>query len=377
MLIHTISAISEEAMGPSYSVVRLCEVLIKQGCDVTLTALDWSPMVSSPEFSKTFPLGYGPRRLGRAPAMKRWLESEVKTRRVSLLHNHGLWMMSNIYPGWVAERYRIPYVVSPRGTLSSWAMRNGSKIKQFFWPLVQKPALKTVVCWHATADSEYDDIRQLGFRQPVAIIPNGIDVPNLPPKQTSNKRTLLFLGRIHRKKGLDLLLSAWKIVENYFPEWQLVIAGPDNGGYLAQMQRLANKLNLKRVEFSGPLFGRAKWSAYRHADLFILSTYSENFGMTIAEALAAGTPVIVSKGAPWEELEIRGAGWWIEIGIDPLVVALQDALSQSPEKLRMMGERGVTWMRDEFSWHRIGQRMAQTYQWISEGGAVPPWVKCA
>jgi glycosyltransferase involved in cell wall biosynthesis len=373
-LIHTVPSVSEEATGPSYSVVRLCESLIAEGQDVTLAVLDWTPMTSPPQFMKAFPLGVGPRRLGRSPEMRRWLTEQARSRSVEIIHNNSLWMMTNVYPGVVARKYNVPLVISPRGTLSEWAMQHGSVVKRLFWPLVQKPALAATVCFHATAEPEYENIRRMGFRQPVAVIPNGIDIPPVASKQAGISRTLLFLGRVHPSKGLDMLLQAWQVVQDRFPDWRLVIAGPDNGGYLIKMQDLAAQLHLKRVDFVGVLKGRQKWEAYRAADLFVLPTYSENFGMTVAEALAAGVPAIVSKGAPWERLEGKKAGWWIDIGFDPLVTCLNHALGLAPDVLAEMGQRGHGWMEEEFSWERVGTLMSRTYEWILKGGERPEWV---
>ncbi|MEN8131642.1 MAG: glycosyltransferase, partial [Pseudomonadota bacterium] len=224
-VVHIVPAIAEEASGPSYSVVRLCESLIAQGHDVTLAVLDWSSLPAPPPFLETFPLGMGPRRLGRSPGMARWLAKQATTRSINLIHNHSLWMMPNVYPGQVAKRHSIPLVVSPRGTLSEWAMGSGTIVKRLFWPLVQRPNLAATTCFHSTAESEYEDIRRMGFRQPVAVIPNGIDVPALLPKEKKHARTLLFLGRIHRNKGLDLLLPAWRAVQQRFPDWRLMVAG--------------------------------------------------------------------------------------------------------------------------------------------------------
>ena len=140
------------------------------------------------------------------------------------------------------------------------------------------------------------------------------------------------------------------------------------------MQKLARDLRLKRVEFSGPLFGEQKWDAYRQAELFVLPTYSENFGMSVAESLAAGTPTIVSKGAPWEGLEKNNAGWWIDIGIDPLVACLEEALSRPFEQLVEMGDAGRNWMVNDYSWESIGQQMAATYRWVLGRGEKPSCV---
>jgi glycosyltransferase involved in cell wall biosynthesis len=372
--IHIIPTVNEEASGPSYSVVRLCESLKAQGQEIALAALERAPMASPPVFLKTFRQGWGPQRLGRSPAMHRWLSAQARTHSVDLLHNHSLWMMPNIYPGSVARHNAIPLIVSPRGTLSPWAMRRGSSLKRLIWPLLQRPALDAAACFHATADSEYRDIRRLGFRQPVAIIPNGVDIPELIPRVPGAARTLLFLGRVHPIKGLDMLLPAWAAVQQRFPDWQLRIAGPDNGGYLRTIGRLARKLGLLRTEICGPFYGNDKRIAYAQAELFVLPSYSESFGMTVAESLAAGTPAIATKGAPWSGLETRAAGWWIDIGIDPLVACLEDALSRPQTSLGEMGLRGRAWIAAEYAWERVGHRMAATYRWVKSGGPACDWV---
>jgi glycosyltransferase involved in cell wall biosynthesis len=374
-VINVVPAISNEASGPSYSVVRLCESLIEVGTEVTLAALDWGPMDKTPVFLRTFPLGIGPRRLGRSPAMSRWLDVEARSGRAALLHNHSLWMMPNVYSGHTAHRFNLPYVVSPRGTLSAWAMQSGSKFKKLFWPLIQRPALEAVTCFHATAASEYESIRRLGFRQPVAIISNGIDIPPRQEKAVGGMRTLLFLGRIHPTKGLDMLLPAWREVQARFPGWRLRIVGPDNGGYSKKMRALAAELSLERVEFCGPLYGDEKTDAYAQADCFVLPTYSENFGISVAEALAAGTPALVTKGAPWGGLVERDAGWWIETGRDALIGCLESALAASPETLAAMGQCGREWMALEYSWKAVGRQMGETYHWIVHGGRTPAWVR--
>ena len=300
-LVHVVPAISEEASGPSYSVLRLCESLGNRGEAVTLAALDWAPMVSRPACLKTFPLGIGPRRLGRSPTMRGWLVDSARRGDIDLLHSHSLWMMPNVYPAEAARKGSVPLVISPRGTLSRWALQSGSPMKSLFWRLLQKRVVDESVCLHATAESEYEDLRRMGFRQPIAVIPNGIDIPAISPSPVAEPiRTLLFLGRVHPVKGLDVLLPAWGAVQRRFPDWRLRIVGPDSGGHLLAMRRLADELALERIEFSGPLLGDEKWLAYRSAELFVLPSYSENFGVAVAEALASGTPAVVSKGAPWK-----------------------------------------------------------------------------
>ncbi len=373
-LIHIIPSINEEASGPSYSVVRLCESEINHGANLSLVALDWAPIPNPPLFLKTFPLGIGPRKLGSSPAMREWLQTHSGRGSVDLIHNHSLWMMPNVYPGSISRAMGIPLVLAPRGTLSRWAMQSGSLVKKIFWPLVQRPVLENTACFHATAYSEYEDIRRLGFRQPVAVIPNGVDMPVTRGHKSESERTLLFLGRIHPIKGLEMLLPAWKALQSRFREWRLQIVGPDNRGHQAKMLALAESLGLQRVEFCGPRYGEAKIQAYADADLFVLPTYSENFGMAVAEALAAGTPAVVTKGAPWAGLERQEAGWWVDISIEALTAGLEAAMSKDRSELSRMGANGKAWMAAEYSWPEIGRRMLQTYEWVLHGGRAPEWV---
>ncbi|SVE16820.1 uncharacterized protein METZ01_LOCUS469674, partial [marine metagenome] len=247
--IHVVPAVTNESSGPSYSIVSICKSLVKCNLDVQLLSLDWAPIKSPPKFLITFRMGWMPRRLGQSPRLFRYLLDQVRSKKIDIVHNHGMWQMNSLYPGWAVKKSESKLIVSPRGTFSEWAMSNGSFVKKFFWVLLQKPALSCTKCFHATSDSEYRDIRRLGFHQPVAIISNGIDIPNLPEKKINKLRTLLFLGRIHPVKGLDLLLHAWKEVQALFPEWQLIVAGSDDGfygksGYLNKMRDLSVRLDL-------------------------------------------------------------------------------------------------------------------------------------
>ncbi|MGC9966113.1 MAG: glycosyltransferase [Syntrophobacteraceae bacterium] len=373
-IIHSIHSIADQATGPSQAVHGFCDSLIKEGHDVTLATLDWAPMVSSPAYLKTFSLGFGPKRLGRSPAMKSWLQEKVASREVDIFHSHSLWMMPTIYPGHLARKYGVPFVVSPHGTFSQYAMASGSRLKRIYWPLVQRPALRAVSCFHATGDLEYLDIRGLGFSQPVAVIPNGVEVPrNYCRAENSERRTLLYLGRLHEEKGVDTLLYAWKVVAEKFPEWELKIVGPDRG-HLGVLKALTEKLGLARIQFETELYGEAKDIEYSSADLYVIPSISENFAITVAEALANGTPVIATKGTPWSALEARDVGWWIDLGVDPLIGCLENVLKIPRSKLQEMGLRGREWIKDEFSWAKVATKIATTYKWIISGVGKPDFI---
>ena len=384
--IHLVSDISQESSGPSYSIPRLCETLDGHGVRALLTTLDTlkvkdcNDQLSSRPYHYKFPLGVGPLRLGNSPKMHKWLKNQVKDGDVDIVHNHEMWQINSLYPGWVTKGSKVKLMVSPRGVFSDWAMESGSRLKKVFWRLLQRPSLVNVACFHATGEHEYVDIRKRGFHQPVAIIPNGIDIPvGIDVTQPKAGRTLLFLGRIHPVKGLDLLLKAWRLLQSHHPDWNLEIAGTDvlNGessGYMNKLKVLASSLKLNRVQFVGELTGEKKFHAYAKADLYILPSRSENFGVTVAESLAAGTPVITTTGTPWRELDEKGCGWCV----DPVNSALSERLDKSMQlsraELKTMGGKGSKWMVDHFSWDRVGRMMVDVYKWVLTGSNRPRFV---
>lgn len=373
IILHTMPDIDNEASGPSYSVIRLCQSLIQSGEDSTVALIGSN---SKFEFLHSFNRGMGPAKLGNSPDMLNWLQNKVRKGEVDIVHNHSLWMLPNVYPGWATKGTRIPYLVSPRGTLSPWAMSSGSSIKKLFWPLVQRPSIAHASCFHATSEAEILDIRMLGFKQPIALIPNGIDLPmsNKSNIKDSSRKTLLYLGRLHPIKGLDFLLHAWSFLQLEFPNWDLRIVGPIDNINAQALINLSLNLSLKRVNFSGPAYGTDKFDAYRSSHLYVLPTHSENFAVTVAESLACGTPVVVSQGAPWHGLLENNAGWWPAIGMEPLLESLRSAMSTDDEKLLSMGINGRNWMANDFSWNRIANQMILLYKWLQGNCDSPDFV---
>lgn len=372
-VLHVVPEISKEASGPSYSVPRLTVSQKELGANVELHTL-----VATEELSRQLNVrAYGqwpfPERFGVSPSMLRGLSEAART--ADVLHNHSLWMMPNIYPARAIKGSQCRYVVSPRGTLSTWALGRRRLVKRLLWGLLQGKAVQVAHCLHATASSELDDIRRFGLKAPVIVLPNGIDLPpEIEPRIEVRRKRLLFLGRIHPVKGLADLLKAWREVQESADEWELFISGPDNDGWRGRMEELSAALGNERVCFTGPCYGVDKWRAYRDADLYILPSHSENFGLTVAEALASKTPVIVTKGAPWSDVERYSCGWWPDNGVGPLVETLRQALNVPRSELRSMGERGAQWMERDFSWHRIAASMLQAYEWLIGGGSPPSFV---
>ena len=372
---HVLAGLDNAAAGTSYSVLRLAAGLAeREVAGEVLSLLPIEDELAARAAVMGFPRFPLIRRLGISPAMRRGLFAYDAT----LLHNHGLWMMPNIYAGTVARRRQIPLVFSPRGMLSEWSLGLSRWRKRIaWWVLGQRRAVAATDCFHATSEGEAEDIRRLGFRQPIAVISNGIDLPDpgsAEPPAYRGRCTLLFLSRIHPKKGVPILLRAWRRVERHFPDWDLVVAGPDEAGQLSEIQKLARELDLERASFAGPAYDEDKRSLYRRADLFVLPTYSENFGMVIAEALSFGVPVITTKGAPWQELERRACGWWIELSEQNLARALEAAMSLPDERRVAMGRRGRLWMAQSFGWPSIAAEMKSLYQWLLGGGSPPSCV---
>ena len=379
-IVHVIDSVANEAAGPSYSVPALCQALAKECNSVTLVSIGQEESVTNNGFStRTFRHDYEGMPLIRQMRLSRAMQSALRLygdRKDVIFHMHGLWLMANVYPARIAKRAGTPLVLAPRGMLAPAAINFSKWRKRLMWYAFQARAVEAVSCFHATSEQEYQEIRDFGLRQPVAVVPNGVAVPASPVRAPESRKTriALYLGRVHPKKGLDRLITAWRKIEDQHSEWSLRIIGPDEGGYVERLKRQAFELGIGRVSFEEPLFGVAKAEAFRTADLFVFPTLNENFGMTVAEALAEGTPVICTKGAPWEGLVTHRCGWWIDHGPDQLAACLGDAMSIGRQELAAMGSRGREWMRRDYSWESKARMMRDVYLWLSGGLPMPVFV---
>lgn len=299
--------------------------------------------------------------------------------KTDVLHSHGLWMMPNVYPSEAASRIGKPLVLSPHGMLGPESLNFSRWKKKIFWMFRQKAAIELVTCFHATSESEYANIRALGFRQPVAIIPCGMDIPTadeLPPAQDKGYPFILSLGRIHPIKGLPTLISAFSRIADNFPSWRLRIVGPDECGHKEELKRQIAELGLGgKVTVEPPIFGDAKNRLMSDAQIFVVSSLYESFGMTIAESLALGTPVISTWGAPWSGLRDHNCGWWIDHGAEPMAIALYEAMSMSREGLQAMGARGRRWIERDFAPDTVALKMVALYAWLCDQSIQPDFVR--
>jgi len=381
---HVVAGLHPRAGGPSRTVVQLTDALARNSeIDVSLICQTFVDEPSVPsvaavnrrmiESSSRQALRFGLPVLGE-------LRRSIQLQTPALIHSHGLWTPVNHWAAVAARRHRIPLVVQPRGMLEPWSLAHKSLKKRFAMAAYQRQDLYTAQLFCATADMEYQSIRALGFRQPVAVIPNGVQLTGGTPHGVAvgmpaakTERTVLFLSRVHAKKGVLNLLHAWAAVA---PRgWRLKIAGPNEGGHLSEVMATAQRLGIAgAVTYLGEIEGEAKSHAYDRADLFVLPTFSENFGVVVAEALAHGVPVITTRGAPWADLETYDCGWWVDIGVEPLVHALREAMALNDEERRAMGVRGREYVQ-RYDWEGIAQQTIDAYRWLLGQGPRPRCVQ--
>lgn len=380
---HVVAGLHPNAGGPSRTVVQLADALSRLNVKVSLLSQVYGTQsVTKPvEQSVILKIGQSNSRLALKLGLplRRILHNSNLLGLPTIIHSHGLWSAANFWAFTAARRHGVPLIVHPRGMLEPWAL-NHKKLKKYIaLKLYQQNSLNAASVLVATAGSEYENLRALGLSNPIAIIPNGVVMELFEPHGTTNDiprsevRTILFLSRVQEKKGLINLVQAWAQLKPV--GWRLQIAGPDENGHLRKVIALAQHLGIDSiVEYVGVVDGVEKAAMYRSADVFVLPTYSENFGVAVAEALASGLPVITTKGAPWSDLEKYNCGWWIDIGVQPLVTALREAMALSDDERRAMGARGRNYVQ-RYDWNEIASQMTEVYRWVSGQGPKPDCIQ--
>lgn len=293
----------------------------------------------------------------------------LNTTDEAIVHCQHIWSMSMHRAIMEAHKKNIPYIVSPRGSLEPWSLKQNPIIKKIAWGLYQYNDLQQAACIHATAVSEAQHIRDLKISSPIAIIPNGINPDNYPLKEYRNKEInrVLFLSRLHPKKGLNILFEAWsKLPVELKENWILTIAGEGDTSY--SINDLRQKLSLdypdQNIEIIGPQYGMDKIKCYHSADIFILPSYSENFGMVVAEAMSCGVPVITTTGTPWHELQDNNIGWWVNPNVDNIMLALMQAMSMPIAELWEKGRKSRDFVLKNYSIRSLAVKYQTLYEWI-------------
>ncbi|MEM6883570.1 MAG: glycosyltransferase [Verrucomicrobiota bacterium] len=373
---HIIASINLEIGGPAVSTTQLNRHLQTNGIQSEIHSIDYTRHgpLADPQAGPFVEAGWFTER------SRGWNTSfQAQTRQAiqsspGIIHNHGCWMAPNLLARKLAHSLHLPFLISPRGMLEPWSMDFHSYKKKLAWKLYEQSNLSAANAFHATSDAEVESIRQLGFRQPIYRIPNGVNVSPAPAKRPESLQQIispffLFLSRIHPKKGIDLLLRSWDSIKKDFPEWKLVIAGPDLDKYRETLD--AQFPSNDQIIWTGAVSGETKDWLLHHAAFLSLPTHSENFGIVIAEALAHQTPVLTTDQTPWTAIVDRDCGWVIAPEQAALTSTLKQALTTPSEQLKKMGQQGSDWMKAEFTWDTIADRMRQAYQHLSESGPAP------
>ena len=327
---------------------------------------------------------HGPSFFGYMPP----LYSALRDAELDLLHTHGLWMYPSVAALRLHRKEKQALIISPHGMLDPWALRNSEWKKRLAGLCYENAHLRAAACLHALCTSEYDAMRAYGLRNPVAIIPNGVDLPDqtLDPLQPDwinllppDSRVLLFLSRLHPKKGLRNLLHAWTEVKHESPSaaepWQLVIAGWELGRHPEDLERLSVELGLaESVHFVGPQFDRQKAASLSRADAFILPSFSEGLPIAVLEAWAYRLPVLITPQCNLPEGFAAKAALEMAPETASISVALKKLFLMTDVQRRAMGARGHRLVEERFTWPAVVASMRTVYAWILDQGPQPACV---
>jgi glycosyltransferase involved in cell wall biosynthesis len=368
--------------GPPRSVLGLCRGLQHAEAQVAVVttsangAGELPPDVIARSTFEGVPVSYlhrgFPRRHFAAPGLRTWLDAHG--RDYDLIHVHGCW---NLF-GWSAagwcRKAGVPYVLSPRGMLHPSSF-HGSIRKTVAYNVIDRRTLKAARFIHATSAEESEIVSALNIGSRILMVPNGVDVPEPASgaEMLSFRRrngacaadfVLLSLGRLHAQKGLDILIDAFRDLLQVHPRAMLWLAGAGESAYVAKLRDMTRDLQQAgRVTFPGFLEGDDRRLALASADAFVLTSHSENFGMGVAEAMAAGRPVVVSRGCPWGQIEEWRAGFHV----DNAPSAIADAIGRlitDPAAARLMGENGRRAVRQTLDWNVLAATMLEAYRSI-------------
>jgi glycosyltransferase involved in cell wall biosynthesis len=299
--------------------------------------------------------------------------------RQNLVHFHGVWQFHTGVGSHLARQMRIPYLISAHGMFERWALNNKRWKKAAYARLIERRNLDAAACLRALTRAEAEDYRACGFRGPIAIVPNGVTLPTrISPNAffqkwpgLKAKRIVLFLSRLHYKKGLDILCQAWRSLAGSMDDIHLVLAGPDSENTASGIEDFVQRESLTNsVTLAGMLDSQMKWSALSASTVFVLPSYSEGFSMAVLEALGAGRPVIITRQCNFPDLRNKEFAFVVEPDADELLNALKAALRLPTSSLDVVGRAARAYVENCYQWPRIGEMMADVYDWVL-GGRIP------
>ena len=371
-----VGSISRLAGGFYTSVRRSAQRLVEAGHDVTVLAFrDHRTAEDLPAWAPLRPLVFtGPGGASVSPGTA--LGRSLRNGGFDIVHQHGIWQpFSRQVVRWRGSAR--PVMISPRGMLDGWALGNAGWKKRIAAALYENANLHGARCLHALTMAEADAFRAYGLKNPVAVIPNGIDLPAdrpepPPPWWPTRHRVLLFIGRIHRKKGLLALVEALARLSRDAPEvarqWRTVIAGWDDGGHAGELAAAIARHGLREeILLPGALFGAEKAAALRHAEAFVLPSRSEGLPMSVLEAWSHRLPVFMTAACHLPEGVTHGAAMTIDPAPEAMAHAFAAKLAGDRASLSAIGARGRALVERRFAWPEIAARHGEVYRWIAGG----------
>lgn len=294
-----------------------------------------------------------------------------------LYHTNGMWMYCNHETCLIARKKQKPYIITPHGMLYPQALARSTWKKKLLLMLggVDKD-LQLASCIHCTCHEEMKYYRDLGYKNPVAVIPNPVPVPEFVDelRKVHDVKRIGFLGRLHPRKNAEALVKAWHLLGEKVQDAQLVIMGKGDEEYEAELRGYVKQYNLHNVEFAGFVTGREKFERLASLTALCVPSDFENFGMIVTEALSVGTPVIASLGTPWEELNTRHCGYWVSNGVQTLAETIEKVLALPLTEIETMGVNGKRLVQEKYRDIQVARMMQQLYEWVVNGGTRPEFV---
>ncbi len=353
--------------GPPRSIHGLCRALIARGADVEVFTTDadgdgaLAAHVTARREYNGVPVRYFDRSWPSSPIGSRALKAALRAALpdADVLHIHGLWNRVVWAAAREARRARVPYVLSPRGMLEPAALAHRRIRKRLAWSLIERSTVDRAALLHATSEVEAETLGALHPRPPIVFVPNGVDLPPATPR-VAGEPVVVFLGRLHAIKRLDLLVDAFARLRASGRRAELVIAGPDEGGLRASLDaRVPDAAPF--ITWPGALDDNGKHELLARAAALVLCSDSESFGLSVAEAMAAGVPVVVTRTCPWSDVERHGAGFWVEQTPDAIANALMRLLDY-PGAARSMGASGKDLVERKYRWDVGAAQMEGHYR---------------
>lgn len=377
---HTVGCLYASSGGVSQVVPRLCDAMSNGQLNTQIlyqtfsgsTELPISPNNRDIRCKPAMAYHFPRLRFSYSPEFYRLLGEMVSEQQTQIIHDHGIWQPCNHTSARVARERGVKLVTSPHGMLTKWAINHNGLRKKLALLIYQQRDFDTVDMFWASAQDEANDIAALGLNKPIAIVPFGIELPPILVKRNESPlvRQMLFLSRLHPKKGLSEFISAWAHAR---PQgWKVIIAGPDESNHQAELQSLVLSHNLSSVfDFVGPVYGKKKADLLNSAEILVLPSHSENFGVVVVEALAASVPVLTTTATPWFEINERRCGWCVPMDIPSLANAITISTNATKAELAEMGNRGREFVESTYSWDKVADTMRSTYSWLLNGGRKP------